>query len=240
MIRLGPAPVRSRPRCSARSVPVGPPLTIRSGMALRPPGARSLAQAFSHPLVRRSRSLLGPARGLGAGGERRRVRPRRRARARVGGWRSGLDGLPFLWHRGPAELRCASSLPFRHRARGRGQSLLLAPRSRASVFPRAGPPVARVERRPGMGGTDLTRGSTQRPRVDRLGCLSRSGTGVRGSMWGTRASVFSGGGVGVRGQLSRPRRVRLRTPRASCRTDREARRCQLRPALCCGRPSTRD
>jgi hypothetical protein len=90
--------------------------------------------------------------------------------SRAGEWRSGLDVLPFLWHRGPAELRCASSsLPFRHRARGRGQSLLLAPRSRASVFPRAGPPVARVEWRPGTGGADLTRGSTQRPSVDRLG-----------------------------------------------------------------------
>jgi hypothetical protein len=115
--------------------------------------------------------------------------------SRAGEWRSGLDVLPFLWHRGPAELRCASSsLPFRHRARGRGQSLLLAPRSRASVFPRAGPPVARVKWRPGTGGADLTRGSTQRPSVDRLGRLSRSGTGVRGSMWGSRASVFSGRG----------------------------------------------
>jgi hypothetical protein len=49
--RLGPAPVRSRPRCSARSVPVGPPLTIRPGLAGRSSRARWPAQA-SDPLVR--------------------------------------------------------------------------------------------------------------------------------------------------------------------------------------------
>jgi hypothetical protein len=63
--------------------------------------ARS-ALSSPHPSSRR---VLGPARGHGAGRERRRSRPRRRVGAGVGEWRSGLDGLPFFWHRGSAESR---------------------------------------------------------------------------------------------------------------------------------------